>query len=303
MSVQMWEIEDRLRVMGKYFDLDALLAKDKDNQAVGQYYRKSDFFYNLVHNRGGKAIHMGISEDGFYHKDDYLGQARFVGTLLDRPSMNILEVGAGRLFNTRYLAGEFPGCHFTAVDLPNRNFLKNRVPSNVELREGDFNDLSIFPENSFDVVFGVEAICHAESKEHVFKEIHRVLKPGGRLVVFDGYEPKPHEEMTEFERYVAAIVWAAMCATPKDFYIGDIRKYLEASFSDVQITDITRKIRPTLRRLDRICGYYFMHPRLIRFSKKIFPADANMNSIAGWLMLLTIDGENMHQYCRIVAVK
>ena len=36
MSVQMWEIEDRLRVMGKYFDLDALLTKDKDSQAVGQ---------------------------------------------------------------------------------------------------------------------------------------------------------------------------------------------------------------------------------------------------------------------------
>ncbi len=303
MNFQTWEIEDRLRLMGKYFDLDALLAKDTDNGAVEQYYRKSDFFYKLVLSRGGRAIHMGISEDGSYHKDDYLGQARFVGTLLDRPSMSVLEVGAGRLFNTRYLAEEFPGCHFTALDLPNRKFLKNRAPSNVQLIEGDYNDLSIFPENSFDVVFGVETICYAESKEHVFKEIHRVLKPGGRLVVFDGYEPKPQEEMTELEHRASAVAFAAMCVTQNDNYLGNIRKYLEASYSKVEITDITRKVRPTLRRLDRICSYYFMHPWLIRFSKKFFPADANLNSIAGWLMFLTADGDNINQYDRIVAVK
>ena len=301
MNVQTWELEDRLRVMGKYFDLDALLAKNTDNEAVEKYYRKSDFFYKLILGRG--SIHMGISEDCFFHKDDFLGQARFVGSLLDHSSMNVLEVGAGQLINTKYLAKEFPDCHFTALDLPNRNFLKNRVPSNVQLCEGDYNDLSIFPENSFDVVFGVETICYAESKEHVFKEIHRVLKPGGRLVIFDGYEPKSHDEMTELERYTAAVVWAAMCVTPKDYYIGDIRKYLEASFSEVEITDITRQIRPSLRRMDRICGYYFMHPRLIRFTQRFFPIDANLTSIAGWLMLLSTDGETIHQYCRIVAVK
>lgn len=303
MNIQTWEIEDRLRVMGKYFDLDALVARNTDTQAVGKYYRKSDFFYSLVHNRGGKCIHFGLSEDGSHHKDDFLGQARFVGSLLDRPSMNILEVGAGKLFNTRYLAGEFPNCHFTALDLPNRNFLKNRVPSNVELREGDYNDLSIFPENSFDVVFGVETICYAESKERVFKEIYRVLKPGGWLVIFDGYEIKSHEEMTEFERRVSAITWTAMCINPSDHYIGNIRKYLEASFSEVEITDLTRKVKPTLRRIDRISCYYFMHPQLIRFTQKHFPIDANLNGIAGWLLFLTFDGETIHQYCRIVAVK
>lgn len=303
MNIQTKEIEDRLQVMGKYFDLDALRGKDTDNQAVEKYYRKSDFFYKLVHGQGGRAIHMGLSEDECFHKDDFLAQARFVGSLLDRPSMEILEVGAGRLFNTKYLAKTFPGCHFTALDLPDRNFLKNRVPSNVQLREGDYNDLSVFPENSFDLVFGVETICYAEDKEHVFKEIHRVLKPGGRLVIFDVYESKSQQEMTELERRASAVTLAAMCITTKDHYIGDIRRYLETSFSEVQVADVTQKVRPTLRRLDRICCFYFMHPRFIRFTQKHFPADANMNSIAGWLMLFTFDGENLHKYTRLVAVK
>jgi hypothetical protein len=31
--------------------------------------------------------------------------------------------------------------------------------------------------------------------------------------------------------------------------------------------------------------------------------DVLINSIAGWLMLYTFDGQNIHQYCRIVATK
>ena len=109
--------------------------------------------------------------------------------------------------------------------------------------------------------------------------------------------------MTELEIRASVITWAAMCVTPKDHCIGNIRKYLEASFSEVQITDITRKVRPTLRRLDRICCYYFLHPRFLTFTRRHISPDVLLNSIAGWLMLLTYDGETIHQYNRVVAVK
>ena len=52
------EISDRLRVIGKYFDLDELLGDKTDNQAVAKYYRKSDIFYNIIHSHGGHYIHM-----------------------------------------------------------------------------------------------------------------------------------------------------------------------------------------------------------------------------------------------------
>ena len=304
MSFQEKEIKARLKIIGTYFDLDSLLDEKTDKQAVAKYYRKSDFFYNLIHARGENSIHLGLSEDGFYHKEDFLRQAQFVETLLDKPSMDILEVGAGKLINTKYLAKKFPNHHFTALDIPNRNFLKNRAPKNVKLVEGDYNDLSIFPEQSFDIVFGVETICYAESKEKVIGEIAKVLKPGGKLVIFDGYEPKEHKDMSEFEKRTAAIKWASMRVTSKDHYIGDTRKYLEAhQYTDIEIADLTEQVKPTLRRLERFSCYYFMHPKMIERMRNRISQDVTMNSIAGWLMPLTYDGENIHQYCRVVATK
>lgn len=42
-----------------------------------------------------------------------------------------------------------------------------------------------FPDNSFDAVYAIEATVHAPSLEGIYKEIFRVLKPGG---VFGVYE-------------------------------------------------------------------------------------------------------------------
>lgn len=304
MTFQEKEISDRLRVIGEYYDLDTLLQDKTDNQAVAKYYRKSDFYYNLIHSRGGNNIHMGLSEDGFYHKEDFEKQAQFVGEFLTGTSMRVLEVGAGRLANTKYLAKKFPQHQFTALDLPDRNFLNNRVPSNVTLVEGDYNYLSAFQDTPFDIVFGVETVCHAENKSRVISEISKILKPGGKLILFDVYEPKPQEEMTDFEKKVSAITLAAMRVTKKDLHIGNTQKYLEQhQFTDIEVTDMTQAIRPTLRRLDRLSCYYFMHPRMIKRMRKLVSEDASMNSIAGWLMLYTFDGENIHQYCRVVATK
>lgn len=298
------ELASRLEVIDKYFPLDTLLEKKLDNEAVAKYYRKSDFFYNKVLNRGGHSIHVGLSDDGLYRKADFRKQAQFVGSLLDRPDMQVLEVGAGQLYNTRYLAKQYPGQHFTALDIPGRRFLKNRVPSNLRLVEGDYHDLSLFPENSFDIVFGVETICYSKNKNRVVAEISRVLKPGGKLVIFDTFKPRPRSEMTPFQERCAAITGAAMCVDTSDFFLDDMRNYLKNNgFADIQIADLTRQAKPTLRRLDRIACYYFMHPRLLKWSRKILSDEVLMNGIAGWTMLLVCEGRDIIQYNRIVATK
>ncbi len=304
MTFQEQEIFDRLQVIGAYYDLDSLLQDKTDQQAVARYYRKSDFFYNLIHSRGGHYIHMGLSDGVIFHKEDLEKQARFVGTFLTGTSMRVLEVGAGRLANTRLLAKLFPQHQFTALDLPNRNFLKNRVPANVTLVEGDYNDLSAFKDKPFDVVFGVETVCHAESKDRVIGEISKVLKPGGKLILFDVYEAKPQEEMSDFEKRVSAITLAAMRVTAKDQFIGNMTRYMDQhQFRDIDVTEMTQAIRPTLRNLDRVSCRYFAHPKLIKTLRKFISLDVTMNSIAGWLMLYTFDGQNIHRYCRIVATK
>ena len=46
-----------------------------------------------------------------------------------------------------------------------------------------------------------------------------------------------------------------------------------------------------------------MHPKFMKFIRHFVSQDADNNAIGGWLMFLTFDAENFHQYNRTVATK
>ena len=58
----------------------------------------------------------------------------------------------------------------------------------VRVIEGDYED-TILPRNSYDGVYALESSCHAHGadKGALLAEAHRLLRPGGRLVVADGF--------------------------------------------------------------------------------------------------------------------
>ena len=65
--------------------------------------------------------------------------------------------------------------------------------------QGDFCNME-FEDNSFDAIFCFEATCHSGSLIDVYKEIARVLKPGGTFVdcawaVTDSYNPQNPEHV------------------------------------------------------------------------------------------------------------
>lgn len=298
------KINQRLSLIKKYYDLDALLAHGTEKQDIAKYYRKSDFFYNHVHSGGGGNIHMAISSDRkTFDRADFVRQAEYVAKFI-KSGNKVLEVGAGQLSNTRYLAEHFPDVNFTALDIPNRNFLKNKVPENVTLIEGDYHNLSNLEDNSYDVVFGIETICYSQDKQLVVSEIMKKLKPGGTFITFDVFEPKPRCEMTEFEKRISSITLAGMRVTDLDQYIDDFQKYLKkAGAKDIEVTDLTENIMPNLKRLAKISRLYYTHPLLVRILKTVLAEDVTINSVTGFLMDLTFDGKNIHAYYRVTAKK
>lgn len=93
------KLNQRLSVIKKYYDLDALLAHGTKQQDIAKYYRRSDFFYNHVHSGGGGNIHMAISSDQTFNRADFKRQAEYVAKFI-KSGNKVLEVGAGQLSNT-----------------------------------------------------------------------------------------------------------------------------------------------------------------------------------------------------------
>ena len=295
-------IKHRLKVISCSYDIKGVVTQELDCDTIAKYYRASDLFYRLVHSRLGRSIHMGLSDDGKFHMKDFFKQAEYVARNFSEDTRNVLEIGAGMCMNTDYLARKYPDIDFVALDLPNRNFLKMKVPRNVMLVEGDYNNLSDF-YGKFDLIYAVETLAHTENKSRVILELYKALKSSGKLIIFDYYNVLPFRKMKKYEKCAYALTMSAM-KTPYrgqqiDKFVKDLK---DAGFTMVNVENLTEKIRPSVKKLERCAKIYFQRP-VLKILQKLIVEDATMNGITGYLMDLVFDGKRIGQYNRIVAVK
>lgn len=142
----------------------------------------------------GEHIHLGHYGLPPHKKDFLQAKADFVhemvkwGGLDKLPSgTTVLDVGCGIGGSSRILAKDY-GFSVTGITIS-----PQQVQRATELTSPDIdakfqvdNALSLsFPDNSFDVVWTVEAGPHMEDKALFAQELMRVLKPNGILVVAD----------------------------------------------------------------------------------------------------------------------
>jgi SAM-dependent methyltransferase len=153
-----------------------------------------------------------------------------------RPGEVVVDLGCGGGLDVFLAAqkvgpsGKAIGIDMTPqmIELSRRNAAKAGL-TNVEFHQATIDALPL-PDASVDVVISNCVINLAPDKRAVFREIARVLKPGGRLAVSDIAlkKPLPPEIGNDLMAYIGCIAGAIM--------IEDYRRWLaEAGFADVAV--------------------------------------------------------------------
>ena len=166
------------------------------NETIREHYARSDLGNIILAalEKAGKDTNRLTPED-LAPIDEFHIRGRAATLELARvanvdSTKRVLDVGSGIGGTSRCLAREF-GCHVTGIDLTDEYcraaaMLSARIglAELVDYRQGDATSLP-FPDHSFDIVWTEHVAMNISDKPGLYGEMHRVLKPGGTLAIYD----------------------------------------------------------------------------------------------------------------------
>lgn len=159
-------------------------SQEIDGAEVASHYDELDHFYRDV---WGEHVHHGLWRRG--DENRYEAVRALVELVAGRarlgPAMRVCDIGCGYGATARMLAAEF-SAEVTAITISPAQHAYARArgggAANPRYLLGDWlcNEL---PDAFFDAALAIESSEHMPDKAAFFAQAHRVLRPGGRLIV------------------------------------------------------------------------------------------------------------------------
>jgi phosphoethanolamine N-methyltransferase len=216
---------------------------------------------------------------------------------LDVAGLNVLDIGCGSGGITLHLACVHGAARVVGFDVEGPVISRARQRAEaagfgdrVSFVQGAPGPLP-FVDESFDLVFSKDALLHVADKDALFRDLFRLLRPGGWVAASDwmiGHDGPPSPEM---EAYVAAEGLSFNMASP-DRYLKSMR---QAGFRNIRVVDRNHWYREVARvELDRLAGPLYDTAAATVGADYV---DRNINTWAAMLVVLD-SGEHRPTHLR-----
>ena len=170
-----------------------------------------------------------------------------------RPGETCVDLGSGRGTDALRMAEAVGSEGFViGIDIADGMIDKARKTAeklgvkNVRFEKAALESLPI-PDNTADLVISNCVLNHAQSKMLTWKEIYRVLKPGGRFVVSDIYSTEPVPEEFHNDPEAVAECWAG--SVTREEYLDHVAR---AGFPTLNVID---ESKPYAKGKVEVCSW------------------------------------------------
>jgi MPBQ/MSBQ methyltransferase len=164
----------------------------------------------------------------------------------------ILDMGCGLGATLRSIARRLPTADLHGITLVPWQLEQGRLinqsspqSANIALNLGDYEQTS-FASESFDAIYAIESSCYGTgaNKSRLIREAHRLLCPGGRFVVADGFlGPGKVRGMQQS-------IYRKLCECWVIEDLGEIRAFTRelqrAGFRDIAVEQIQARVTPSV---------------------------------------------------------
>jgi cyclopropane fatty-acyl-phospholipid synthase-like methyltransferase len=230
------------------------MEKRRIQEIVDYYdYCECDFKYHW-HLDDCKAMHIGFWDNQTANlRQALIRQNEIMALKANITSQDqVLDAGCGIGGSAVFLVKNY-GCKVTGITLSKKqaesadSFAKlENVEQLTKFYVMDFNQTA-FQDQTFDVVWVLESFCYADDKKAFIREVNRILKKNGRLILADAFETRRKYKLIERKAIDGWIKrWAVNSLITKQEFRRHLKNH---GFGNIEYIDISKNVEPSSRKL------------------------------------------------------